>query len=102
MAAATKRLGESMNYKILRRNIGHPIRLCALRSNATLPFSDWIIRSVNRRGQSVQIDNPATGYRLYFGPAEIYGFDEDSQALALRVGLYFDCPNVLFLYSKSR
>ena len=102
MVAATKRLGELMNYKILRRNIGHPIRLRALRSNATLPLSDWIIGSVNRRRQSVQIDNPATGYRLDFGPAEIYAFDENCKALALRIGLYFECPNVRFLYSTSR
>ncbi len=91
-----------MNYRILRRSIGQPIRLFALRSNATLPFSDWIIRSVNRRGKRIEIDNPATGYRLCFGPAEIYGFDEVAQALALRVALFFECPNVRFVYLNPR
>ena len=86
-----------MNYKSLRKNIGKPIRLLTTQSNATLPWSEWFIRSVNRRGKSVQIENPATGYRLNFGPAEIYGFNEALCALDLRIGLQFDCPNVCFV-----
>ena len=50
-----------------------------------------------RRGKCVQIENPATGYRLNFGPAEIYGFNEALCALDLRIGLQFDCPNVCFV-----
>lgn len=65
-------------------------------------MSDWLIRTVNRRRRTIEIDNPATGYRLHLGPTEIYGFDELSRALQLRIGLDFECPNVRFSYSTSR
>ena len=87
-----------MNYKSLRKNIGKPIRLFARHTNATLPLSDWFIRAVNRRRHIIEIENHATGYRLEIGPAEIYGFNEASCALDLRIGLKFACPNVRFVY----
>ena len=90
-----------MKFRYLRTNIGQQLRLRALSTNATLPFSWWSIVDVNRRGRRVEVFNPATGYRLDLSPDEIYGFDENHRVLVLKIGLHFFCPNVGYIYPAA-
>lgn len=94
-----------MNWAQLRKNLGMAFKLKADSSNATLPWSDWILRRVDKRGGYVLVDNLATGYLIPLTPRELVGFDNEIwgvPCLILRVGLYFDCPNAYFLYRNSR
>ena len=88
-----------MNWAQLRKNLGMAFKLKADSSNATLPWSDWILRRVDKRGGYVLVDNLATGYQIHLTPRELVGFDErfGVPCVVLRVGLLFDCPNVFFV-----
>jgi len=93
-----------MNYRGLRKNLHQPVKLLALGSNATLPYSDWIPQDVSRASQRVLVENPATGYRLPLGPDQLHHYEKVDGIgwLVLKIGLYFSCPNAFFVDPDGR
>jgi len=71
-------------------------------TNATLPDSPWVSREIDRTGRRVLFENPATGYRLPLAFGDIHHYDDTGAigALVLKVGFYFNCPNVLVLDAR--
>ena len=93
-----------MKWDQLLKNLNMAFKLIADSSNATLPWSDWILRRVDKRRGYVLVDNLATGYQIHLTARELVGYDErfGGPCLVLRVGLLFDCPNAYFVRRNSK